>query len=393
MWFLNDAGLICNLGEGPAALSSALLHADTPLPPSDALFQRHGPYRVGGVNRDLPTLPAALAQFECRNNRLARIALDQVSDTLAALRERHGADRIGVVMATSTSGIDATTIAVTARASGQRLPGYHPVQGLIGGLGEFTARYLNLQGPCYTLSTACSSSANALLSARRLLQLGVCDVVVVGGADSLCELTLQGFGALEAQAQEIARPFSRHRDGINIGEAAAVFILSGERAAIAFEGGASSSDAHHISAPHPGGRGAIAAMSRALEDAGLQPGDIDYLNLHGTGTPQNDAMEATAVTRVFGHHLACSTTKVFTGHCLGAASALELAICYQLLSDSAGTLRLPPTPPIYERDSELEPIALTGQNDRSDGPLRHCMSNSFAFGGSNASLIIGRAYD
>ncbi|WP_116367607.1 beta-ketoacyl-ACP synthase [Parahaliea mediterranea] len=391
--YLNDLGLHCNIARTPAELGEQLLRADTPLPLAADCFRPIGPFQAGQISGELPALPAHLGRFDCRNNRLAGAVLEQVRDTLEPLLGSFGPRRIGVVMATSTSGIDATTSAVAAQRSGSNQPGFHACQGRIGGLGEFVAHYLGLQGPCYTLSTACSSSANALLSARRLLRLGLCDAVVTGGVDTLCQLTLQGFGALEAQSSGYCAPFTRERDGINIGEAGAVFILSTVPAPVALRGGACTSDAHHISAPHPQGLGAIAAMRQALADAGLTPADIDYLNLHGTGTAQNDLMEARAVHAVFADTLPCSSTKAYTGHCLGAASALELGLCYQLLRAAPDTVRLPPSAHLARRDGALAPIALSGQNERPERPVRHCMSNSFAFGGSNASLIIGSADD
>ena len=390
MYYLNDLGLVCNLGPGKDPVCTALL-ADQPAPAPADLFQARDGYMVGAVNAQLPDLPGSLQHFACRNNRLALAALTQIQALVESARSRYGAGRIGVVMATSTSGIDATESAVAAQLAGHSLPPfYHPLRGSFGGLGEFVAAYLECDGPVYTLSTACSSSGNALLSARRLLAMNLCDAVIVGGVDSLCELTLQGFGALEAQSEQYNRPFSADRDGINIGEAAAVFLLSREPSRVQFLGGAASSDAHHISAPHPEGEGAFRAMQGALRDAALETADVDYLNLHGTGTPQNDAMESKAVHRLFGSGLECSSTKAFTGHCLGAAAALEAGICWLLLGDP-GAKRLPPSAYSDQRDDTLAPITLTGHNERPHTSPRICMSNSFAFGGSNVSLLLGRA--
>ncbi len=215
MFYLNELGVVCNLGSGSAALEKALLRVDKPLPPADDLFTLHGPWRTGRITAGLPPLRDDLRRFDCRNNRLAATALQQIETAIAGAFERYGAARIAVVMATSTSGIGASEEAVSAvRRSGQPPTGYDAVQGALGGLGEFAARYLGSAGPVWTLSTACSSSGNALLSARRLLRLGLCDAVIAGGVDSLCELTLQGFGALEAQSAGYNRPFARDRDGI-----------------------------------------------------------------------------------------------------------------------------------------------------------------------------------
>ncbi len=389
MVYLNDLGVICNLGSGKTALVDALLRPNTQPPQAETCFTPHGPYQVGRIDTELPPLPAALERFDCRNNRLAAAALSQIEGAIENCFSRYGAARIGVVMATSTSGIAASEEALGhQRTHGAIPPGYHAVQGALGGLGEFVASYLRSAGPTYTLSTACSSSGNALLSARRLLRLGLCDAVICGGVDSLCELTLHGFGSLEAQSAGYNRPFAADRDGINIGEAAAIFLLTREGEGVSLAGAAGSSDAHHISAPHPEGQGAEQAMLGALNDAGLTASDIDYLNLHGTGTVQNDDAEAKAVQRLFGTAVPCSSTKAFTGHCLGAASALELGICWLLLNTTE-PLRLPPSAYLAQRDTALAPIALTGQNERPESAPRYCMSNSFAFGGNNVSVILG----
>jgi 3-oxoacyl-[acyl-carrier-protein] synthase-1 len=202
-------------------------------------------------------------------------------------------------------------------------------------------------------------------------------------------MTLQGFAALEALSSDYCKPFSRYRDGINLGEAAAFFLLSREPGEVALLGGAASSDAHHISAPHPEGAGAYRAMSDALADAGLSTADADYLNLHGTGTVQNDAMESKAVNKLFGNQLPCSSSKSMTGHTLGASGALELSICWLLLTQAANW-RLPPSLYIEQRDESLTPIRLTSISDTGARRPRYCLSNSFAFGGSNVSLLIGR---
>ncbi len=394
MYYLNELGLLCTLGADKASVRRALVQAGAPLPQPDTLLRPRGPYRVGEVDAGLAPLPAPLAGYDCRNNRLAAAALEQLATAVAAAVERYGAQRIGVVMATSTSGIAATEAALAVqRRGGDSSAGFHPRQGIMGGLGDFSAAFLGLHGPCYTLSTACSSSANAALSARRLLASGACDAVVFGGVDSLCELTLQGFGALEAQSAGCNRPFAADRDGINIGEAAAIFLMSREPRGPRLAGGGGSSDAYHISAPHPEGDGAWRAMSAALADAGLAPRDIDYLNLHGTGTPHNDSMESKAVARLFGEALACSSTKAYTGHTLGAAGALELGLCWLLLTTDEGW-RLPPALYREQRDPALPAIHLA---DGAALPAvrrpRYCQSNSFAFGGSNVSLILERADD
>ncbi|MGZ4960458.1 MAG: beta-ketoacyl synthase N-terminal-like domain-containing protein, partial [Methylomonas sp.] len=247
----------------------------------------------------------------------------------------------------------------------------------------------DIQGPAYTISTTCSSSANALASARRLLRLGVCDAVVVGGADALCGTTLQGFSSLAAVSSTHCNPFSKNRDGTIIGEGAALFLMSKRPSPIALLGVGASSDAYHISAPRPDGSGAFLAMQAALQDAGLPPEEINYINLHGTATPQNDAMESRAVGRLFGGNTPCGSSKPVTGHCLGAAGAIEAGLCWLLLSELNLEKQLPPHLWDGEADPELEPLDFVPLANDGPNSLQYCLSNSFSFGGNNVSLLIG----
>ncbi|MCR5414213.1 MAG: hypothetical protein K6F50_05745 [Kiritimatiellae bacterium] len=243
-----------------------------------------------------------------------------------------------------------------------------------------------VRGPAWSVSTACSSSAKVFASARRLLAEGVCDAVLAGGADAKTRIVCGGFNALEALSPRLARPLCADRDGINLGEGAAIFIMrrGGEAEGIELLGVGESSDAHHLTAPDPTGAGAEAAMRAALEDAGLEPHDIGYINLHGTGTAYNDAMECAAVRRVFGDSVPCSSTKPMTGHCLGAAGAIEAALAWIALSSGSG---LPPhaASPV---DRSLAPFPVPGPGNSLEADA--ILSNSFAFGGSNASVILGR---
>ena len=257
------------------------------------------------------------------------------------------------------------------------------------------AAWLNLSGPAYVISTACTSSARALLSARRLLDMGLCDAVLCGGVDSLCKLTLNGFSALEAVSIQRCNPFSRNRNGINIGEAAVLFLMTREASgshSIALLGAGATSDAHHISAPEPSGRGAREAMQKALNNAQLNAEDIGYLNLHGTATHHNDAMESFAVNGIFPQGVPCSSTKPLSGHTLGAAGALEAAFCWLSLAPENSQNAL--APHIWDGQADTQLPALhwveLGQCLTPNTP-RRLMSNSFAFGGNNVSLIIGDA--
>ncbi|WP_295800253.1 beta-ketoacyl-ACP synthase [uncultured Microbulbifer sp.] len=384
-YYLNHMSLTCALGTGTdadaEALAQRLFRGDTSGMRQGSPWLGPDHSRFGAVGMELPQVPEHLLEYDCRNNRLAQQVVSGLREPLQSLIERVGAARIGVVMGTSTSGI----------ASGeQRLasPGQknyrYRYQQQMAALAEYVARYLQLDGPRLTVSTACSSSANAFASARRLLAMDVCDAVVVGGVDTLCGMTVTGFNGLGALSAGHTSPFSADRDGINLGEAGAVFIMSREPGPVRLCGVAASSDAHHMSAPDPEGRGAEAAMAGALKDAGLQPADISYLNLHGTGTPQNDIMEALAVSRLLGEATPCSSTKPMTGHTLGAAGALEAAFCWLALSRG----QLPPHCNGSDRDPALPPINLVRTGDTASAP-RFVMSNSFAFGGSNCSLILG----
>ena len=349
---------------------------------------------VGAVTDPLPELPASLARYACRNNALAQAALAQIEAETRAAVVRHGASRVGVVVGTSTSGVsDAENAFRYQRERGGLDPAFDYAQLEFGGLAAFVAEFLGVGGPAYTLSTACSSGARALASARSLLALGLCDAVVAGAADTLCGLTSNGFAALQAICEGVTNPCSRNRAGLTLGEGAALFLLLPEPGGIQLTGVGESSEAHHMSAPEPSGAGAEAAMRSALADAGLEPEAIAYLNLHGTGTPLNDAMECQAVARVFGTALPVSSSKPLVGHTLGAAGALEAAFCWLMLARSeGGVLELPPHCWDGERDPELPDVRLVGKGEsvRPGGALR-VMTNSFGFGGNNCTLVLERA--
>jgi 3-oxoacyl-[acyl-carrier-protein] synthase-1 len=261
----------------------------------------------------------------------------------------------------------------------------------MGSVAQFIARLGGLHGPAYTVSTACSAGAKAFASAQSLLTSGFCDAVITGGVDALCDLTLNGFEALSSLSRTISKPMSKNRDGLNIGEGAALFILTRAQGSVQLCGVGESCDAYHMSAPHPEGIGAEAAMRQALHEAHLQPADIHYLNLHGTGTPLNDAMEAKAVRRLFGH-VPCSSTKPTVGHCLGAAGAMEIGFCWLALQQGQdGIYELLPHAWDGEPDDTLPALQLVHCGDMLEQrETVYFMSNSFAFGGNNCAVIIGR---
>ena len=255
---------------------------------------------------------------------------------------------------------------------------------------DFLASYLGITGPAYTISTACSASGKAFASARRLINLDLCDAVIVGGADSLCSLTVNGFSALESLSSDYCKPFGLHRNGINIGEAASLFVLSKEPGSVRLLGIGASSDAYHFSAPDPCGTAVIVAIEKALHDAGKKPQEVDYINLHGTATVLNDAMESKAVNAIFGIKVAASSSKGMTGHTLGAAAALELGLCWMLLAENEDGYLIPNIND-DEPDNTLAPLHLVKQGERLGRNLNVCQSNSFAFGGNNVSIVIAKS--
>ena len=319
--------------------------------------------------------------------------LRQIAEAVAAIKAQVGAARLGVVMGSSTSGIERGERAIhTQQTTSKMPPDFHYEQQEMGSVGLLMAAMSGARGPVLTVSTACSSSSKAFGTARKLLALQLCDAVIVGGADSLCNLTLNGFASLEALSTRPCNPMSRHRDGITIGEGAACFLLTRASGGVQLLGVGESSDAYHLSAPDPQGGGAALAMAAALADAGLAPTAIDYINLHGTATPHNDVMESLAIARLLGTAVPCSSTKALHGHTLGAAGALELAMCWLMLDDSPGPRLAPPHVWDGQRDPALPELHLVAVGERlaqRDGWTR-CLSNSFAFGGSNCALIVGR---
>jgi 3-oxoacyl-[acyl-carrier-protein] synthase-1 len=319
-------------------------------------------------------------------------ALEEIAPAIEKAIKRHGRDRIAVVLGTSTSGTSASEEALAVHNSTGAWPNdYHYHKQEISGLSTFTARFFNLTGPTYTVATACSSSAKVFASARRLIHAGLAEAAIVGGADTLCRMTLNGFRALELLSEKKCNPFSVNRDGITIGEGASAFLLGTNEGPVEFLGIGETSDAYHLTAPDPNGDGARNAMLQALKDAKLAPSDITYINLHGTATPLNDAMEARAVASVFGSQTPCSSTKGMTGHMLGATGGCEAAFLWLALNGATNPGLLPP----HLWDGAVDPT-LPVLNFVTPGTILPqtkrlaMLSNSFGFGGSNASLILGR---
>jgi 3-oxoacyl-[acyl-carrier-protein] synthase-1 len=344
--------------------------------------------RVDGLESVI--VPKALAAFDCRNNRLAELALaqDGFTDAVAAARARYGAARIGVFMGTSTSGVRHTEIAYRERKATQSdaLPDwfdYHATQSTAS-IAEYTRLRLGLDGVTSAVSAACASSAKVFASAARAIEAGFCDAAVVGGVDTLCLTTLYGFNALQLVSPEICRPADADRKGLSLGEAGGYALLErgSKPGVLACLGVGETSDAHHMSQPRPDGAGAIAAMRAALGDH--DPARLSYINLHGTATPANDAAEDAAVVALFGTDLPCSSTKGWTGHTLGAAGIVEAAISLMAIENGF----LPRSLNTRVRDPKLRAAVLL---EARRAPVDAVLSNSMGFGGTNCALLFGRA--
>ena len=384
------------LGRGRDAQAAALAESRSGLRRNDFGGNERLDCWIGRVDGlEQAPLPVALAQWECRNNRLAWLALHQdgVPEAIADAVARHGADRVAVVIGTSTSSIGATEEAYT-RLSDQdgerRFPHDldRPIVHTPHSLGDFVRQATGLRGACITVATACSSSAKVFAQAARLIQAGLADAALVGGVDTLCGSVLFGFNSLQVVAAEPCRPFDATRTGLSLGEAGGFAVLEredarGDRSNLQLRGYGESSDAHHMSAPHPQGLGAKQAMRDALARAGIQADEVGYLNLHGTATPANDSIEARAVAEIFPDQLHASSTKGWTGHTLGAAGIVESVIA--LLALESGLL------PGILNSSTPDPACgpqIRFDNARRD--IRYAMNNSFGFGGNNASLVFAR---
>jgi 3-oxoacyl-[acyl-carrier-protein] synthase I len=390
---LSDFALVTSLGAGQEETLKALRAGRSGLAPCRFETMPLDAYAGEVPGLDALPLAPAWAAFDCRNNRLAALALaqDGFPDTVAAARARYGAARIGVFLGTSTSGILQTEIAYRHRAPDGHLPAgfdYARTHNTYA-LAHFVRDYLNLAGPAFVVSTACAATSKVFASAARMIEAGLCDAAIIGGADTLCATTLLGFHALGVMAEGPCRPFDAARNGISIGEAAGFALL--ERAGphhgtetIMLLGAGESSDAYHMSSPHPEGAGAHRAMELALAQAGLAPSGIGYINLHGTATLAGDAAEDRAITGLFGGTVPCSSSKGFTGHTLGASGVVGAAFCALAIRHGF----LPGSPHTNNVDPAFGSHYLReGQAARID----RAMSNAFGFGGVNCSLVLGRA--
>lgn len=389
--YLQAMGVLSALGADADAMRAALFatqYPDTLQRTQRYSAQRTLPLGLLPAHLALPSLDFAPAAQRSRNNALAWAALQQIEPQVRAAIQQYGAHRVALVIGTSTAGVEEGEQAARQRQEQGSFPaGFDYALQELGNVARFLAQHLGIAGPAHVISTACSSGAKALASAGRLLRSGMADVVIAGGVDALCSFTLAGFSALESVSAQRCNPLSRQRDGINLGEAAALFIVGRTPGPVRLAGWGETQDAHHMSAPDPSGQGALQAMVQALARAGSQAGEVDYVNLHGTATPHNDAMESLAVHTLLGTRVPVSSTKPMTGHALAAAGALEAAVAWQVLVDNPQG-RLPVHWWDGAVDTALPALRLVTPGMSLGRPARQVLSNSFAFGGSNAALLL-----
>lgn len=376
--FISDFSIACALGAGNEAVAAGLF-ARAPKVVRDTAELSDG--RAVPVGRMAGDLGGDAA--DTRTNRIIAHCLAPLGQAIEAAKARYGADRVGVIVGTSTSGIGEGGEAMKAKLEGGAWPSTFSLsRQQLGDSARFAAREAGVDGPYYVVSTACTSGARAMAAGARLIQAGLADVVVAGGVDSLCDLTLNGFAALDSLSDAPCNPMSANRNGLNLGEGGAFFVLTREAARFRLAGWGESVDGHHMSAPDPEGKGAERAMGAALAMAEEKAEAIDFVHLHGTATPLNDQMEAQVVDRLLGRATPCASTKPLTGHTLGAAGAVQAALC--LMAMERG--QLPPHVWDGARDPALPPIRLAEAGET--GTLKRILSASYAFGGNNAVLVL-----
>lgn len=388
MIYINDLTSVSSLGTNELTIVDSLSHTDRCyLTYRDDLLNEHKGSYFGQIKAKLPRLDED-PEHKSRNSAVLAFLTDSIKDSINELKQKYSKDRIAIILGTSTSGLDETENELKKfMQTGVPSRDFYYKSQEFGDPSMFLADYLEIDGPAYTISTACSSSARALICGKRMLESGLVDAVIAGGADTLCKVPINGFNSMGVISQERCLPFNKNRAGINIGEGGGLMILSKEKASLELLGVGESSDAYHVSSPDPSGAGAISAMEMALNDASLTTDDIGYVNLHGTATKLNDAMESKAMASLFKGKVPCSSTKYMTGHTLGAAGIVEAAIlCYLLKHD----LDLPVQDFSHDEiDDTLDECGLIKEKIKAKKKVM--MSNSFAFGGNNASIIIAKA--
>ncbi|MBO6157472.1 MAG: beta-ketoacyl-ACP synthase [Succinivibrio sp.] len=388
MIYINVLTSVSSLGTNELTIVDSLSHTDRCyLTYRDDLLNEHKGSYFGQIKAKLPRLDE-YPEHKSRNSAVLAFLADSIKDSINELKQKYSKDRIAIILGTSTSGLDETENELKKfMQTGVPSRDFYYKSQEFGDPSMFLADYLDIDGPAYTISTACSSSARALICGKRMLESGLVDAVIAGGADTLCKVPINGFNSMGVLSHERCLPFNKNRAGINIGEGGGLMILSKEKASLELLGVGESSDAYHVSSPEPSGAGAISAMKMALDDASLTTDDIGYVNLHGTATKLNDAMESKAMASLFKGKVPCSSTKYMTGHTLGAAGIVEAAIlCYLLKHD----LDLPVQDFSHDEiDDTLDECGLV--KEKMKAKKKVMMSNSFAFGGNNASIIIANA--
>ena len=387
MIYINVLTSVSSLGTNELTIVDSLSHTDRCyLTYRDDLLNEHKGSYFGQIKAKLPRLDE-YPEHKSRNSAVLAFLADSIKDSINELKQKYSKDRIAIILGTSTSGLDETENELKKfMQTGVPSRDFYYKSQEFGDPSMFLD-YLDIDGPAYTISTACSSSARALICGKRMLESGLVDAVIAGGADTLCKVPINGFNSMGVLSHERCLPFNKNRAGINIGEGGGLMILSKEKASLELLGVGESSDAYHVSSPEPSGAGAISAMKMALDDASLTTDDIGYVNLHGTATKLNDAMESKAMASLFKGKVPCSSTKYMTGHTLGAAGIVEAAIlCYLLKHD----LDLPVQDFSHDEiDDTLDECGLV--KEKMKAKKKVMMSNSFAFGGNNASIIIANA--
>lgn len=382
--YINAYGSICNLGDNPSEMFFNALNQTADYFTKDASIIKSLPnhtFCFGKINTPLPQIEDEKYNIRC--NRILLHCLEQIKSEVYEAIEKYGASRVGVVIGTTNSGVDEFELSGDIDHS------------QIGNPAGFLRKYLGLQGYYSGVSTACTSGVKAFSTAQKLLENDICDAVIAGAVDALCKMPIYGFHSLEVLSDSPTIPFSKNRNGINIGEGGALFLLekTSSNKGLFFAGAGETSDAYHCATPDPDGVQASKAIEIALKNSGLEPKDIDYINLHGTGTISNDLMEANAVHRIFGKSVPSASTKSLTGHCLGASAGVEAALCCAMLDEQINKdNHLLPHRFDNEYDESLPMLPLVKYGQKSV-KLKYIMNNAFGFGGSNAVMILGRELD
>lgn len=376
--YINSYNAICNLGKNIEEIFSNVVIGKNNFFTFDERIVKGEVFPFGRVNGNLPIINDEKYNLRC--NRMLLHCLELMSNDINVLLKNYDKSRIGVVIGSTNSGVDEFEVSGDIDHSQIANPA------------GFVRKYLGLSGYYCGISTACTSGVKAFSTAKKLMETGICDAVIVGAADALSKMPVYGFRSLEVLSNESCIPFSKNRKGINIGEGAALFVLEKTqfKNSILLCSTGETSDAYHSATPDPEGIEASHAMKLALDGANLKSSDIDYINLHGTGTISNDLMEANAVYRIFSDKTLVSSTKSLTGHCLGASGGIEAAVCCAILDKRINPAYLLP-PHSYDGvyDQSL-PVLNLVKKGKTVKRLEYCMNNAFGFGGSNAVMILGR---